>query len=70
MNALVLTTVLTLLAQSIAPQESTEHLCAAPALVGTWQWMKSGGEAPSGDGSMHLKHVTPTHFFVLSIDAN
>jgi hypothetical protein len=70
MNASVLTIVLTVLALSKAPQQtSTEQPCTGPTLVGTWQLVKSGGEATPDEGSRSLKHVTPTHFFVLSVDA-
>ena len=70
MNALLLTFVLTALALSNAPQQtSTEQACTAPALVGTWQLVKRRGEAIPAEGPTSLKHVTPTHFFVLTADA-
>jgi hypothetical protein len=58
------------LAQSSALQQTkaTEQPCTPASLVGTWQLLQSGGEAKAGGGST-LKHVTPTHFFVVAADA-
>ena len=58
------------LAQSSPSQQTkvTEQLCTPASLVGTWQLLQSGGEATAAGGST-LKHVTPTHFFVVAADA-
>jgi hypothetical protein len=70
MKTLLLPIVLAVLLQSKgSEQKTTEQSCTEPALVGTWQLVKSGDEARSGDAPTALKHVTPTHFFVLSVDA-
>ena len=44
-------------------------MCPRPALVGTWQLVTRRGEAIPAEGPTSLKHLTPTHFFVLSADA-
>lgn len=70
MNSFVVTLLLAVLAQSNASQKKpTEQPCTGPALVGSWELVKSAGEATPAGGSTALKHVTPTHFFVLSADA-
>jgi hypothetical protein len=71
MKTFVVTILVAVFAQSSAPQQSksTEQPCTGSTLVGTWQLVKSGGEATPASGSTSLKHVTPTHFFVLSVDA-
>lgn len=70
MKTFVVAILAAVLAQSNPPQQSkTEQTCTGPALVGTWQLIKSGGEAPSAGDLTALKHVTQTHFFVVSVDA-
>ena len=58
------------LAQPGASQQTkvTEQPCTPAALVGTWQLERSGAEVNAASGST-LKHVTPTHFFVVAADA-
>jgi hypothetical protein len=70
MNSVVVTLVLAVLAQSNPSQtKPKEQPCTDTTLVGTWDLLKSAGEATPAGGSTVLKHVTPTHFFVLSADA-
>lgn len=40
--------------------------CVGSELVGTWQLAESGGKAVPPEATFY-KHVTPTHFLVLSI---
>ena len=58
------------LAQPGASQQTkaTQQPCTPAALVGTWQLERSGAEVNAASGST-LKHVTPTHFFVVAADA-
>ena len=71
MKTFLVMILLVAVAQSSEPlQKPSPQPCAATTLVGTWQLAKSGGEATAGSGSTVLKHVTPTHFFVLSADAS
>jgi len=44
--------------------------CDGGALVGTWQIVESDGKPFASDGETVYKHVTPTHFFILSVDAS
>jgi hypothetical protein len=70
MRTFVLTIMLAFVGHSTTPQQKpTEQPCTASALVGTWQLVKSDSEATAAEGSTALKHVTQTHFFVLSVDA-
>jgi hypothetical protein len=70
MNSFVVTLLLAFFAQSNPSQtKPTEQPCTGPTLVGTWELVKVAGEATAAGGSTALKHVTPTHFFVLSADA-
>jgi hypothetical protein len=41
--------------------------CAGPELVGTWQLAEMHGK-PAPSESTFYKHVTPTHFVVVSIE--
>ena len=70
MNPFVVTLLLAFFAQSNPSQaKPTEQPCTRPTLVGTWEVVRVAGEATPAGGSTALKHVTPTHFFVLSVDA-
>jgi hypothetical protein len=70
MTFFVMPLLLAALAQSNPPQtKPKEQPCTGSTLVGTWELLKSAGEATPAAGSTVLKHVTPTHFFVLSADA-
>ena len=70
MNSFVVILLLAVLAQSNASQKKpTEQPCTGPTLVGSWELVRSAGEAAPAGVSTVLKHVTPTHFFVLSADA-
>lgn len=71
MKAIVVPILLAVLAQSSAPQQGkpTGRTCTGPALIGTWQLAKSAGEPAPASGSTPLKHVTPTHFFVVAPDS-
>lgn len=70
MNSFVVTLLLAVLAQSNPSQtKPKEQPCTGPTLVGTWELLKSAGEATPAGGATVFKHVTPTHFFVLSADA-
>jgi hypothetical protein len=67
MNSFVVTLLLAVLSQSNASQKKpTEQPCTGPALVGSWQLVKSASEESPAGGSTAIKHVTTTHFFVLS----
>jgi hypothetical protein len=44
--------------------------CSMRALVGTWQIIESDGKPFASDGRTVYKHVTPTHYFVLNVDAS
>ena len=44
--------------------------CSGPALVGTWRIIESDGKPLAADGRTVYKHVTPTHYFVLNVDAS
>jgi hypothetical protein len=67
MKTFVVTILLAVLAQSSAPQQrkSTEQPCTGATLIGTWQFAKTAGEAAPASEPTSLKHVTPTHFFVV-----
>jgi hypothetical protein len=70
MNSFVVTPLLAVLAQLNPSQtKPTEQPCTGPALVGSWELVKSADEATPAGGPTGFKHVTPTHFFVLSADA-
>ncbi len=43
--------------------------CTGPALVGTWQLFEWGGKPWPSSQPTAYKHVTPTHFFVVAVDA-
>lgn len=68
MSPFAVTLLLAVLAQSSNPPQTkpTEQPCTRPTLAGTWELVKRADEATA---STVLKHVTPTHFFVLSADA-
>jgi hypothetical protein len=69
MNPVVVMLLLALLEQpGVAQKESAQKPCSGPELVGTWQLVESGGSPVPAGESTSLKHVTPTHFFVLSAD--
>jgi hypothetical protein len=71
MKAFVVTILLTALAQSSAPQQSKsrEQPCTGPMLIGTWQLARTAGDAAAASTPTTLKHVTPTHFFVVATDS-
>jgi hypothetical protein len=54
-----------IVAQPGASQQTktTEQPCTPAALVGTWQLQENDASGST------LKHVTPTHFFVVAADA-
>lgn len=66
MNSFVVTLLLAVLAQSNASQKKpTEQPCTGPPLVGSWELVRSASAATAAGASTVLKHVTPTHFFVV-----
>ena len=69
MNFFVVALLLAVLGQSNARQKKPEQPCTSAALVGSWQLIRSASQATEAGGSTAIKHVTPTHFFVLSADA-
>jgi hypothetical protein len=70
MKSLVVIGLLALLQEPSATQKPAGgQPCAGPELVGTWQLVDATGSTSSAGAPTILKHVTPTHFFVLSADA-
>ena len=64
----ILVALLTVLQPSTPVQPELQgQPCTAQALVGTWQY---GGKITSPGVTSVLKHVTPTHFFVVRIGPN
>lgn len=67
MSPFAVTLLLAVLAPSNPSQtKPTEQPCTGPTLVGTWELVRRPDEPTA---STVLKHVTPTHFFVLSAGA-
>jgi hypothetical protein len=69
MKTAVLIALLALGQQSNDASKLTGQPCTGAELVGTWQIVESGGQSRAATEATSHKLVTPTHFVVLSVDA-
>jgi hypothetical protein len=68
LSMIALLVVASLQQPATAEKPAPRQPCSGQKLVGTWQLAEWSGTPVPSTGPTTLKHITPTHFFVVAVD--